>query len=186
MKSTNLYTTTSLTFRQQIAKYVAGNMTTDQLAMVGVTGLQEGLDSPSLCILAGLSKNENPHQIEYYFKRTLEELNIALPDRRQAAIEYAFGIVDEILLGKKDLINGMKEIYQSAISSYDFESETKNYVYDSISFETAYGLFVTHEELMQADRPWQIEKTNEQLMVETKTELFEELKKWKKKMVNGT
>jgi len=31
MKSTNLYTTTSLTFRQQIAKYVAGNMTTDQL-----------------------------------------------------------------------------------------------------------------------------------------------------------
>ncbi|HQV99240.1 MAG TPA: hypothetical protein PLZ91_02860, partial [Bacteroidia bacterium] len=64
--------------------------------------------------------------------------------------------------------------------------ETKKYVYDSISFETVYGLFVTHEELIQADRLWQTEKTNEQLMVETKTELFEELKKWKNKMVSGT
>ncbi|MBK6988559.1 MAG: hypothetical protein KBF92_05745 [Bacteroidia bacterium] len=176
-----------MTFRQQIAKYVTGNMTTDQLPnLVGTSGLEEGLDSPSLCILAGLSKNESPHQIEFYFKQTLQELNIELPNRRQAAIDYALGIVDDILLGKKDVILGTKEMCHNALDSYDFISETKKYVYDSISFETVYGLFVTHEELIQADRLWQTEKTNEQLMVETKTDLFEELKKWKNKMVSGT
>jgi hypothetical protein len=45
---------------RQIAKYVTGYLTTNQLPDIGVTGLEEGLDTPSLCILAGLSKNEFP------------------------------------------------------------------------------------------------------------------------------
>lgn len=90
-----------MNFRQQIAKYVTGNLTTDQLPDIGVKGLEEGLDTPSLCILAGLDKHESPFQIEHYFKMTLDELKIVLPDKRQAAIEYAFAIVDEILEGKK-------------------------------------------------------------------------------------
>jgi hypothetical protein len=174
-----------LNFRQQIAKYVTGNLTTDQLPDIGVTGLEEGLDTPSLCILAGLSKNESPFQIDHYFNLTLEELNIKLPDKRQAAIEYAMAIVDEILDGKKDVIIGTREIRYKAIDSYDFFSESKQYCYDSIGFETAYGLFDTFDELSNADRPWQTEKTNEQLMTETKTELYEELKKWKDKIKNG-
>jgi len=172
-------------FREQIAKYVTGNMTTDQLPDIGLSGLEEGLDSPSLRILAGLSENENPFQIDYYFKQTLEELNINLPDKRQAAIEYALAIVDEILEGKKDVIVGTREIRYKAIDSFDFFSESKQYCYDSISFETAYGLFDTFDELSNADRPWQTEKTNEQLMQETKNELLEELRKWRDKLKNG-
>jgi hypothetical protein len=53
-----------LNFRQEITKYVTGNLTIDQLSAVGVKGLEEGLDTPSFCILAGLSKNENPFKIE--------------------------------------------------------------------------------------------------------------------------
>ena len=173
-----------MNFRQQIAKYATGNLTTDQLPGIGLTGLEEGLDTPSLCILAGLNKNESPFQIVHYFKLALQELNIWLPDKRQAAIEYAMGIVDEILDGKKDLIIGTKEICYKAIGSYDFFSENKKYCYDSIGFEIAYGLFVTLDELIDAVRPWQTEKTNEQLMNETKTELLEELKKWKAKTNN--
>lgn len=174
-----------MNFRQQIAKYVTGNLTTDQLPGIGVTGLEEGLDTPSLCILAGLSKSESPFEIDHYFKLTLEELNIKLPDKRQAAIEYAMAIVDEILDGKQDVIIGTREIRNKAIDSYDFFSESKQYCYDSIGFETAYGLFDTFNELSNADILWQTEKTNEQLMTETKTELFEELKKWKDKIKNG-
>ncbi len=163
---------------------MTGNLTTDKLPDIGVTGLQEGLDTPSLCILAGLSKNESPFQIDHYFKLTLEELNIKLPDKRQAAIEYALAIVDEILDGKKDVITGTREIRYQAIGCYDFFSENRQYCYDSIGFEKAYGLFVTFDELSNADRPWQTEKTNEELMTVTKAELFEELKKWKKKIKN--
>lgn len=160
-------------------------MTTDQLPEIGITGLEEGLDTPSLCILAGLGKNENPFQIEHYFKQTLEELKIILPNKRQAAIEYALAIVDEILNGKKDIIKGTREIRYKAIDSYDFFSESKNYCFDSIGFETAYGYFDTFEDISNADRPWQTEKTNEQLMVETKEQLFEELKKWKEKIISN-
>ena len=172
-------------FRQQIAKYVTGNMTSDQLPDIGMTGLEEGLDTPSLCILAGLSKNESPFEIEHYFKLSLDELKIELPSNREAALEYAIGIVGEIIEGKKDLIKGTREICYKAIRSYDFYSETMHYCYDSIGFETVYGLFDTFEELSSADSPWQTEKTNEQLMAETKTELFEELKKWRDKIKNG-
>jgi len=177
--------TQTLNFRQQIAMYVTGNLTTDQLPDLGVTGLKEGLDTPSLCILAGLGKDESPFQIEHYFKLTLEELNIKLPDRRKAAIEYALAIVDEIVEGKKEIISGTKEIRYKAIDSYDFFSESKKYCYDSIGFETAYGLFDTIDELSCSNIPWNPEKTNEQLISETKTELFEELKKWKDKIKNG-
>jgi hypothetical protein len=173
-----------MNFRQQVAKYVTGNLTIDQLPNIGVIGLEEGLDTPSLCILAGLSKNESPFQIDHYFKQTLEELNIKLPDKRQAAIEYAMGIVDDILDGKKDIIIGTTEIRYNAIDSYDFFSESKQFCYDSIGFETAYGLFDTIDELSCSNGPWQTEKTNEQI-AETKTELYEELKKWKEKIKNG-
>jgi hypothetical protein len=174
-----------MNFTQQIAKYVTGNITTDQLPEIGITGLQEGFDTPSLCILAGLSKNESPFLIDHYFNLALKELNINLPDKRQAAIEYALGIVDEILEGEKDVIAGTREIRYKAIDSYDFFSESKQYCYDSIGFETAYGLFVTFDDLEDAVTPWQTEKTNEQLMSETRSELFEELKKWKHKIKNG-
>ena len=172
-------------FRQQIAKYVTGNMTSDQLPDIGMTGLEEGLDTPSLCILAGLSKNESPFDIEHYFKLSLDELGLELPSIREAALEYAIGIVGEIIEGKKDLIKGTREICYNAIRSYDFYSETKQYCYDSIGFATVYGLYDTYDELSNADRPWQTEKTNEQLMAETKIDLFEELKKWRDKIKNG-
>lgn len=172
-------------FRQMIAKYVSGNLTTDQLPDVGMKGLEEGFDTPSLCILAGLSKNESLHQIDHYFKLSLDELKIILPDKRQAALEYAYAILDEILEGKIDVITGTREILNKAIDSYDFFSESKKYCYDSIEFQTAYGLFDTYEELSIADRPWQKGKTNEQLLIETKAELCEELKIWKNKIKNG-
>ncbi|WP_445720466.1 hypothetical protein [Flavobacterium sp.] len=174
-----------MNFRQQIAKYATGNVTFDQLPEIGMAGLEEGLNSPSLCILAGMDKNESAFEIEHYFKMALEELNILIPDKRQAAIYYGIAIVDEIIAGKKDVIDGTREIRYKAIDSYDFFSESEKYCYDSIGFEYAYGLFDTYDELQNADRPWQTEKTNEELMLETKTELLEELKSWKEKNKNG-
>ena len=85
-----------MNFKQLLAKYVTGNITTEQLPELAVVALEEGLQSPSLNILVGLSKHESPYLMDHYFKLTLEELNIILPDKRKAAIEYALTIVDEI------------------------------------------------------------------------------------------
>ena len=148
---------------------------------MGVQGLEEGLDTPSLCILAGLGKYDSPFEIEHYFKLTLDELHIALPDKRQAAIEYALAIVDEILDGDKDVVTATREIMDKAIGSYDFFSENKEYCYDSIGLEAAYGLLDTIDDLSSAVKPWEAERTNEQLMVEVRIELATELKSWKDK-----
>ena len=174
-----------MNFKQLLAKYVTGNITTEQLPELAVVALEEGLQSPSLNILVGLSKHESPYLIDHYFKLTLEELNIILPDKRKAVIEYALTIVDEILAGKKEIISGSRELLYKAIGAYDFYSESKQYSYDSISFEKVYGLFDTFEELSIAEKLWQKEKTNEELMKSTKEELLEELRKWRDKMKSG-
>jgi len=171
-----------MNFRQQLAKFVTGNITTDQLPMVGMKGLEQGLDSSSLRILAGLGKDENPFVIEHYFNLALEELKIEFPDRRQAAIEYSDAIIEEIFRGGKDIITGINEIINS-IGSYDFLSESLNYCYDSIGFEKLYGLFDTYNELLVADKPWQPNKTNNELIEDVKIQLEIELRKWKKRII---
>ena len=173
-----------MNFKQQIAKYVTGNLRSDQLPNIGIAGLVWGLDSPSLCILAVLNKNDSPFEIDHYFKLTIEELNIKLPDLREAALEYALSTVDKIIDGKKEIISGTREIRYKAIDSYDFFDESIKYCYDSIGFEKAYGLFDTFEDLSNAKHRWQKGKTNEILMTETKTELLKELKKWRERLIN--
>src|SRR5690606_18407238 len=170
----------AVNFSQYIAKYVCEHITSDELPKLGVAGLEQGLDTPSLRILAGLNRNDSPFEIEHYFKLAIEELNIKLPDKRQAALEFATAIVEEILEGKKDVISGTREIHSDAISSYDFFSENKRYCYDSIGFERAYGLLNTCDDLSGAVEPWSKEKSNQELLAETRAELLEELKKWKK------
>jgi hypothetical protein len=175
-----------MNFKQQIAKYVTGNLTTSQLPNIGVEGLQEGLDTPSLLILAGLSKNENLHEIDQYFKKTLGELKLELPGKRQAAFEYALGIVDEVIEGKKNIIDGTREIIWKALSSYDFNSADKEYVYDSISISKVYGLYYEYDDLTNGlVKQLPSDKTDEQLQAEVKEQLLNELKIWKDKIESG-
>ena len=132
-----------------------------------------------------LVKNESLCEIEHYFKCTIEELKIELPDKRKASIELASAILDEILLGEKDLIEGLREIKYQALDSYDFFKENKEYCYDSIGFEKIYGLYDSFEDLSIADSPWHLIKSNKQLMEELKEKLFSELKIWNQKIKNG-
>src|SRR5476651_454184 len=104
-----------MNFRQLIMKYFSGNLPIKNLSEAGIVGLEEGYDSLSLSILAGLSKTENSFEIEKYFKSALNELEILIPDERTACIGYALAISDEIIDGKKELINGVSEIYHNAI-----------------------------------------------------------------------
>jgi len=174
-----------LKFEQLIAKYVTGNLSPSQLPEIAYHGLEEGFESESLLILAAMSSNDNSFEIIQYFEKTLEELKILLPKRRKAALIYAEAIIDEIFEGKKDIIEGTREIYSNAIGSYDFFSETIKYCYDSIGFSSAYGLYDTYDDLKNADRQWESNRTNEMLMDEIRKDLFEELKEWKEKLIKG-
>ena len=171
-----------MNFKQHIAKYVTEHLTTSQLPELAILGVQEGYESESLFILAGMSNMDNGFEIQEYFKKTLAELNLELPDRRKAALEYAIGIAQDILNEKKDLFEGLAEIKSGALDSYDFFSETKKYVYDSIGFEIVYGLYDTYDDLLNPLCKWNSKKSIETLKSETRTELIVELEKWNKKL----
>jgi len=156
-------------------------LTTIQLPEIGLLGLQEGLDSESLIILAGLNKNDNPFVIQKYFDKTIEELNIELPEKRQAALIYAIGLIEEIEKGKLEIIKGVYELKNNAIDSYDFFGESDKYCYDSIGLEKFFGLFDDYFEIEECGDLWN-EKKKGKLTKEVKSELITELFKWKDKI----
>ena len=166
-----------MNFKQQLAMYVCDKLSTSQLPDAAVSALQEGLDSPSLLILAGLNKNENSFVISEYFNKTLEELKIELPNLKEAAIEYALMKLDDLIAGKVDVLNGAWGVLK-AINCY------VSYNFESIGLDKSYADYITLEELTLADHRWSNKKTNEELMVNAKIILFEDLKGWGEKMKN--
>jgi hypothetical protein len=170
-----------MTFNQYLGKYVCGNLSEMDYPELGVAGIIEGFESKYLGILAGMNRTDETSELRKYLKWTIEELNIELPKKRDAALLYSNGIMDEILNEEKDVIDGVYEIKNFAIDSYDFRTETKKYLFDSIGFEKAYGLFVEYYDLKDSFA----NESNQNLMTETKAELLVEIKNWKLKLKNG-
>jgi hypothetical protein len=176
-----------LTFRQNISRFVTGDIGVRSLPNIALEALEGELDTPSLRILAGLSENENEFVIEKYFKDTLKELSIELPEKRQAAIDFGLAIAEDIIEGREKIFEGVQKIKRKAIDTYPFNEEAKNYCYDSIGFEKAYGLFDTIDDLRNAgSTQWQSGKSNQELESELSQELLTELKAWTKLMKNGS
>lgn len=175
-----------LTFQQHIANFVTGNLTTLQLPQIGLAGLEQGLESESLTILAGMSDNDNPFELEDYFNKALTELGIKLPEKRQAAIELALYYADQIIDSKVDPVDGVNKIIRKALDSHDFFHESKEFAMDSIGFAKIYGLYWTFDDLRNADKPWSDEKTNEELMEDVKKEIIDEIKLWRQKTAHNT
>lgn len=169
-----------MNFHRLVAKYATGYLVSDDLPEVAVKGLNEGLDSPSLRKLAGLSQADTRYEGKEYFEKALDELNISIPDERTAALQYAFGIVEDILAEERELLDGTREIVANAINGYDFYNESKDYCYDSIGFANAFGLYDTLDDppdIYYLDSG--VSQT--ELLYKTRKELIDELKNWKEK-----
>jgi hypothetical protein len=163
-----------------VAKYSIGHVVSDDLPDIATKGLEEGLESPSLQMLARFTIDESRYEGKKYFERALDELNISFPDDRTAALQYAFGIVEDILTNERDILEGTREIVNKALDAYDFFNESSDYCYDSIGFAKAYGLYDT------LDDPPDISYLDSgvsltQLLYKSRKELMEELNNWKKK-----
>ena len=170
-------------FKQLIAKYITGNIPPHEMPEFAYSGMKEGYDSPSLHILAGLEGIEDSCETDKYFKSALSELNLIIPDSRQAVLLYASALAEQIINNKTDVYLGVKEIIDTAISKYDFNSENKQHVYDSIFFGEVYSTYYAYEDvsnnhLTYYNTDWIKNKSNEELVIEVKATLFEALKVW--------
>ncbi|MCD8433548.1 hypothetical protein LNJ05_12325 [Tenacibaculum finnmarkense genomovar ulcerans] len=169
-------------FNQYLGKYVCGNLSEMDYPKLGVAGIIEGYKSKYLGILAGMNRTDEISELRKYLKWTIEELNIDLPKKRDAALLYSSGIVNEILNKEKDVIEGIYEIKNFAIDSYpDFRTETKKYLFDSIAFDGIYGLFVEYYDLNDCFE----KKSNRNLMSKIKNQLLTEIGNWELKLKNG-
>ncbi|MEU1374986.1 hypothetical protein ABZ442_15135 [Streptomyces triculaminicus] len=79
-------------------RYQADEIAPEDLPMIAAEALAAGLDTPTLCELAGWPRNAYIHDIRDAFEQALAESGIALPDpglaRRHALRRLAARLVD--------------------------------------------------------------------------------------------
>ena len=74
-----------MSFEESISEYIIGQKGISAIPKIAVKGIEEGYESESLFILAGMNRNDNPFEVKHYLELSLEELGIGLKSRFEAA-----------------------------------------------------------------------------------------------------
>jgi hypothetical protein len=80
--------------------------------------LKLGHDTPSLLILAGLSKPTNFFETEAYLISALKELDIQIPERDEAIYQYCKSFINKIALSE-NVKNNLHQLYRLAKTQPD-------------------------------------------------------------------
>lgn len=112
-----------------------GLLRSEDLARVGVQALENGCDSPSLRILAGLNASET-EEARGLFEQALSELNVAIPSKRDAVMHLARETARGILSGTTGVYLGAEQIWDLTLCASD-ESlpELDSFVYAASEWE---------------------------------------------------
>lgn len=110
-----------MNFNYLLADYYLGNRTTSQLPEIALVGIQEGIESESLLILAGMNHNDNQHEIARYFELAESELNI----ERYSPLKCA-----NILL-----LSYLTEIISNPTKSFDLMGKIHNDIYTNTKLD---------------------------------------------------
>jgi len=121
----------------EAANIVLGLTITDTLPNVAERALMDGYDSPSLRILAGLTKSEVTEEAIPYFKKALSELGVSLPLKRDAVLLLANQVAKQILQGNIKPYEGAKKIWKLELileSNQDFH-DLDPFIYTASEWE---------------------------------------------------
>jgi hypothetical protein len=172
--------------KEKIANYVLENFSRRHLPEIAMTGLEEGLESESLYILAGMNDRDNTFEVEKYFDDCLKELKFVLPTKLQAAkimlAYYLKQIVDNPELAFKIMSKIDNEVYKQIDWKNKSPDQKASYVGEELGLEKMYtwyrelqdfdgGLLFYYNELPRDDQKKKME-----------WHLIEEANKLKKKM----
>lgn len=109
------------TFKENIANLVLENVSVSALPKIALTALEDGIESESLLILAGMKENDNAFETEEFYKLALDELNILIPGKLDA--------------GKTLLTFYLENIVSNSDKSYELMIKIDNEVYKKINWE---------------------------------------------------
>ena len=130
-----------MNFRQLLADYYLGNKSTSQLPEIALKGIQEGIESDSLLILAGMNQNDNLHEINQYFKHAETELNIKELQPLESAnilLEYYLNIM---VKNPNQAYELMDKIHNNIYTNIKFEeiiTENSKYLGSELGLERMY------------------------------------------------
>jgi hypothetical protein len=120
-----------------IERICYGQVGSDHLIEVGLSALLAGVDSPSLRLLAGLGRREEPEAPEL-FDRVLDELDLvpSLPaDREQALWAMARWWCDLIVAGEIDPLAGADLVWSCAAMQLRYPQQLREIVKGAINGE---------------------------------------------------
>jgi hypothetical protein len=89
-------------------------LTLHDLARVGVMALEEGFDSPAIRRLAVVDDRDS-EQARSMFDRVLFELEVPMPDKREAAMILARDVAKRIVEATASAIDGANQIWNIAL-----------------------------------------------------------------------
>ncbi|MEV6702326.1 hypothetical protein AB0M68_35175 [Streptomyces sp. NPDC051453] len=100
--------------RRAAMKQALGEQPTEDLPMMAALALADGLESPSLVELAGLSRRDPPADIRDLFAQALAELGHPLPGVEEAWRERMLDAAQAMLSGSLSHYEASEEIYWCA------------------------------------------------------------------------
>jgi len=116
-----------------IAKLALSQLSADDMRQLAVPLLQDGLDTPSLWLLAGLTRAETD-EAPALFASMLSELQVSVPNENDAAITVSLNIARQILDGTVTPIEGADLMYDRTYKPYSWVRNKDGFR------ETFYGL----------------------------------------------
>ena len=120
------------------ARYVLGIVPSEELKRAADQALDAGIDSPSLCELAGII-HSTMSEAGPLFEAALRELSVQAPSKEEAIWIVLSHWLTEISKGRLDPIDGMARVMSEVYHPAKLYERTKNFVGDSHDLQSLIG-----------------------------------------------
>jgi hypothetical protein len=112
-----------MNFIEKIANYCLVNFTTKDFPDIAITALQEGIESESIIILAGMSSLDNSFELQQYFDRSIDELEMSLPTKYTSAQLLLRYYLDKMVKHPESAFKTMSIIDDEIFEQIDWKKE---------------------------------------------------------------
>ena len=168
-----------------IAKLNLGELSLSQFPEIAMKALEEGIESESLVILAGINDSENSFEIREYLDCVIKELGIISHQSLSAGFVLANAYVESFKIKEIDIIECIYRIKNECWDNCQNEIESNEYLYDGIKFDKIIGPWYEYNEI-DVRTAWVKEsgKSVSQLKLEIKQDLENMILKWQSEYLN--
>lgn len=131
-----------MNFQEKLANYILGNLTRNYFPDIALAALNQGIESESLLILAGMTDRDNTFELQKYFEGSLMELDITLPSKIEAAQLLLRYYLAEMIAHPEKAFEAMIKIDNDIYHQVDWLEELgltgKKFVGEELGLERLY------------------------------------------------